>query len=274
MGSVSSPVDSGRKRADALLATMAGGTYVLILLGIYTAAIGAGLTCDGRWPLCDGAVFGLFPANWPSFVEWFHRLVAMITGFLILGGWIVVWRSGRSRRAFLAMTTAVGLLPVQIWLGAETVLRYEIVTLIAHFLTALVIFSGVILGVVWHWGLHRFVPSYSRAMLSGTLVLLAPFLVLKPQFLFIHTGAVQMLYYGIGLGMFVAFMLVAVAGRSHVMRELSAFGVGLMTLQLVVGRLVRSPIIETVDWVGAGATVLIVLVALWVVTNIASDRSS
>ncbi len=40
-------------------------------------------TCAGRWP--SATFLGLFPANWGSFLEWFHRLVAMLTGFLILG---------------------------------------------------------------------------------------------------------------------------------------------------------------------------------------------
>ena len=70
-------------------------TAVTALVGVVTATSGAGLTCEARWPLCDGAVFGLFPANFMSFIEWSHRLVAMITGFLIIGTTVAAWRDGR-----------------------------------------------------------------------------------------------------------------------------------------------------------------------------------
>lgn len=245
-------------RVDVLLASMAGGTYVLILLGIYTAAIGAGLTCDGRWPLCDGAVFGLFPANWPSFVEWFHRLVAMVTGFLILGGWIALWRGDTSRRAFAAVTAAVVLLPAQIWLGAETVWGYEIITLTAHFLTALVIFGGILLGVTWHWELQRHVPRLTGRLFGASLALMVPLVALTPQFMFVHTGEVQVLYYGIGLVVFVCMLLIAVGAVDLRLRGLGGLGVGLISLQLLAGRLVRTGTMEALDW-GAGAVLVMVL---------------
>lgn len=261
-------------RADLLLATMAGGTYVLILLGVYTAAIGAGLTCDGRWPLCDGAVFGLFPANWPSFVEWFHRLVAMVTGFLILGGWAVVWRRGQSRRATAAMTVALALLPVQIWLGRETVLAYEIIALTAHFLTALVIFTGIVLGVTWHWGLDRRVAASRRQLLTVSLGLMIPFVLLTPQFLFIHTGGVQALYYGVGLVIFVSLLLVTVAGGSVPVQGIAGVGILLLSIQLLAGRLVRTSAVELLDWVAAAALVGVIAIAMWLVSRIDSARPS
>lgn len=252
------------RRTDALLATMAGGTYAVLLLGIYTAAIGAGLTCDGRWPLCDGAVFGLFPANWPSFVEWFHRLIAMLTGFLIIGGWIIVWQRRRSRRARIALSAAVLLLPVQIWLGAETVWGYEIITLTAHFLTALVIFSGVLLGITWHWGLEHNVRKYSRRLLAGALFMIGPFLLLSPHFLVIHTGRIQVLYYGIGLLIFATLLLLTVGVQVRLVRGLSAISGALLALQLLAGRLVRTSTIELLDWAAGALLVVVLAVALWI----------
>ncbi|MFC7175679.1 hypothetical protein [Halosegnis marinus] len=44
---------------------LAAGTAVLaavtMLLGVFTAAEGAGLTCAQRWPLCDGPLGGCSP---------------------------------------------------------------------------------------------------------------------------------------------------------------------------------------------------------------------
>ncbi|MGN8213816.1 MULTISPECIES: COX15/CtaA family protein [Halococcus] len=132
-----------------LAAVTTGMTFALILLGVYTAAAGAGLSCGARWPLCNGAVFGLFPANWPSFIEWFHRLVAMITGFFILGTTYVAWRDGKSRRTRIASTVALVVLPVQVLLGGATVTIYTALVQVTHHAAALVIFAALIATTVW-----------------------------------------------------------------------------------------------------------------------------
>lgn len=130
------------------------GTFLLILLGVYTGAIGAGLACEARWPFCDGWL-GLFPANWPSFVEWFHRLVAMIIGFLILGLVYGSWRYYEDTRIRVGATVAVLVLPVQIVLGGVTVRQYgpEITTI--HHAAALVIFAAVVATTLWIYEADR-----------------------------------------------------------------------------------------------------------------------
>src|SRR6056297_4285572 len=112
-----------RYRFRHLAAVTTGFTFALILLGVYTGAAGAGLSCGAKWPLCDGWM-GLFPANWASFVEWFHRLVAMITGFAILGSTIAAWRGDYSSRIKYATAVATVVLPVQILLGANTIINF------------------------------------------------------------------------------------------------------------------------------------------------------
>jgi cytochrome c oxidase assembly protein subunit 15 len=132
-----------------LAATAAGMTFVLILLGVYTAAAGAGLSCGARWPLCDGAVFGLFPADWPSFVEWFHRLFALLTGVVILGTASAAWRYHGDRRVRAASALALVVLPVQVALGAATVTVYTALVQVAHHAAALVIFGALVATAVW-----------------------------------------------------------------------------------------------------------------------------
>jgi cytochrome c oxidase assembly protein subunit 15 len=123
-------------------------TFALILLGVYTGAIGAGLTCAGRWPFCDGWL-GLFPANWPSFVEWFHRLVAMITGFFILGTAYAAWRGEQSRRIVGASVVAVVVLPVQILLGANTIFNFGVLAQVLHHAAALAILVALVAATAW-----------------------------------------------------------------------------------------------------------------------------
>lgn len=251
-------------------------TYLLFLLGIYTAAIGAGLTCGARWPLCDGAVFGLFPANWTSFVEWFHRLVALVTGFLILGSWIVAWRSRVTRRAIFAFSVAVILLPPQVWLGAQTVLQYDILSLTAHFLTPLLIFAGVLIGtaIVFDWG--SLIRAYRPQLLASSTLLFLPFVLLTPQFLFVHTGNVQVLYYGIGLALFAILVLITFAtatGTGTYLRVLGAAAIGLLVVQLLAGRLLRSPTVHSADWLAAFLLLPLLCVATWLAYRIESTRA-
>jgi cytochrome c oxidase assembly protein subunit 15 len=123
-----------------------GLTLTLVMLGVYTAATGSGLACSAQWPLCDN---GLLPQTIPSFIEWFHRLVAMVTGWFIVGTAIWSWRAeSTGRRTRIAATLAVLLLPLQISIGAVTVTLsglfpdgYSPPTQGAHLVVALTIFS-------------------------------------------------------------------------------------------------------------------------------------
>lgn len=129
-------------------------TFFLILLGVYTGATGSGLACDARWPLCDGWL-GLFPADWPSFIEWFHRFVAMIAGFLYLGLVYGGWRYYTDIRIRLAVTTAIVVLPAQILLGGATVLEYTPEIQVAHHAAALIIFTAVLAATLWIFEVER-----------------------------------------------------------------------------------------------------------------------
>ena len=131
-----------------LATTAAALAFVLILLGVYTGASGAGLACAGRWPLCDGFL-GLFPANLPSFIEWFHRFVAMIAGFVILGTAVAAYRGDHERRIFLATLVAVLVLPVQILLGANTIFNFGIWAQVLHHGAAQLIFGALVAAAAW-----------------------------------------------------------------------------------------------------------------------------
>ncbi|MFB6107035.1 MAG: COX15/CtaA family protein [Halobacteriaceae archaeon] len=138
-----------RPRFRHLAGVTTGLTFVLILLGVYTAATGSGLSCQARWPLCGGPLFGLLPPNLASLPEWTHRLVAMVTGFAILGTAVDAWRRGLSRRVRVAATLAVVVLPVQVLFGAGTVLFYGPTIQVVHHAAALVIFGSLLAATLW-----------------------------------------------------------------------------------------------------------------------------
>jgi len=153
-------------------------TGALVALGVYTAATGSGLACSQQWPLCDG---GVLPQTLPSFIEWFHRLVAMVTGFAIVGVVAAAWRGDQNRRTALYATAALVLLPFQISVGAITVTLdgaipwgYSVPTHAAHLLFALSIFTALTLTTVSAMRGHheRSALDRSRLALGAALVLI------------------------------------------------------------------------------------------------------
>ena len=209
-------------------------TFVLMLLGIWTAVGGYGLTCEGRWPFCDGAVFGLFPANFGSFVEWFHRLVAMVTGFAIMGTAIAAWRGGAERRVQAAFVLALLITPMQIVLGALTVTTYERLILALHFGSALAILAFLVAGTAWT---VESLPSIDRLATIAALAL-PPALVLTPGVFVEYLLELHLLYNALGLGAFVALFLASLGAStdSALPRLVAGLGAGATALALVVGR--------------------------------------
>ncbi|QSG14732.1 COX15/CtaA family protein [Halapricum desulfuricans] len=257
-----------------LLAGATGLTFVLMLLGVYTAGVGAGLTCGARWPFCDGAVFGLFPANWMSFVEWFHRLVAMVTGFVLLGITGLAWTRGASRRVRYSLVAAIALLPVQIGLGALTVTvgglfpwGYSPPVQAAHYLAALTIFTLIV---------YATAVQYNRAdtarLRTGAVVALA-LVPLGHLFsfgtVFSYTPEVQIVYYGLALVLFALLVAIGTWTRATGDRDairqgyLSLVAAALLAVQMVLGRHGLDPQGLLVADSVAGLVFVVLLGAAW-----------
>ncbi|WP_396613308.1 COX15/CtaA family protein [Haloferax sp. S1W] len=240
-------------------------TGILMVLGVYTAASGAGLTCAGRWPFCDGFL-GLFPANWGSFIEWFHRLVAMLTGFVILGTTIQAWREGVAARVRYALVVATVILPFQIVLGALTVTEYEWVILTAHYVVATSIFTAVVAAAAWGLadrGIGRTADAV-RLALVGTPVML----VLTPHSFVAFGPLTQATYYVVGLVTYAALIAATLwASTAHGLRRdaygklrmLTAPASVIVVALLIIGRQVYGPTLQLAH-IG-GTVVALVLVA-------------
>lgn len=223
------------QRTRRLAGASAALTFALVLLGVYTAAAGAGLTCGQRWPLCDGAVFGLFPADFPSFVEWFHRLWAMITGFVVIGATVSAWRGDADRRVSYALAGATLILPSQVILGALTVTRYELLILVAHFVTAFAILTLLVAAAVWAFEDRLDVPTRRRQAALLAAALLPVYVVLSPRLLLVYSPAVQVAFYAVGMAVYAALVAVALTSRGRV-RILAAGSVAVLFVELVAGR--------------------------------------
>jgi cytochrome c oxidase assembly protein subunit 15 len=142
------------RRSYQLAAVTTVLTFALILLGEFTAVSGSGATCGLRWPDCSGQLlpFGL-PVN--DFVEQFHRSVAMVVGFFILGTGAVAYRNFDDRDIQVTGVLAVVLLPLQVILGGTTVTfsgllpwGYQPITQAVHHLAALAIFGTLVYATI------------------------------------------------------------------------------------------------------------------------------
>lgn len=126
----------------SLLITIAA-TFILVVIGGTVRATESGLGCPD-WPLCHGQIIP--PADKHAIIEFTHRWVASIVGFLFLGVTFFAFKTERRNPlVFWLAFTAGLLLIVQIGLGAVTVLQElppEIVA--AHLLTAMT-FLGIML---------------------------------------------------------------------------------------------------------------------------------
>lgn len=251
-------------------------TGILILLGVFTAAEGAGLTCGQRWPLCDGPLGGLLPANYLSGVEWFHRVFAAVTGLVILGTTVAAWLWDQARRVRYAMTLALAILPVQVALGRFTVTTYEWLVLVAHFTAAAAIFALLVLATAWAYRGEMSETAVRARYASLTASLFAvPTALLSPRLIFDFGSAVQVVYYALALTVFAALLAATAWLRAERSQAATGLAAILVSALLVVG---RQNYDEIVAYASVAALALVALFAAiaarWAKAEIAVKRST
>lgn len=139
--SVSRKRPSGRIVTALSVLTVA--VFLLILWGAIVRNAGAGLACPD-WPLCQGHVIP--PMEGLVLLEYSHRLLAAVVGFLMLGCAMAIWgQSGlRPRLAGGALMAALAL-AVQVVLGGLAVKGLLAPPLVAAHLALALVFFGLIL---------------------------------------------------------------------------------------------------------------------------------
>ena len=127
-------------RSFSLSAAVAA--LLVAVLGSWVRINGAGMTCPD-WPLCHGQ---LVPALAGGVVlEWSHRLVAFVDGFLVLGA---LWTGWRARRTIAGVTPVLAFIGavfvVQVALGGLTVaLANSPWSVVVHWGTAMLLLAGL-----------------------------------------------------------------------------------------------------------------------------------
>jgi len=132
------------RRFAQLAWAAAACTYLLIILGAIVRITGSGMGCGDHWPLCDGRL--LPPLDLPTLIEYAHRLAAALVTILVVAtagyAW---WLQRETRRPSVASYAALGLLMLQVALGAVTVkLALPPWTVILHLGTAMLLLAALI----------------------------------------------------------------------------------------------------------------------------------
>jgi len=127
--------------------------FVIAVLGSWVRINGAGLTCPD-WPLCHGQLVPSLAGG--VVLEWSHRLVAFVEGFVLIGAIVTGIRVRRRIAGVTPTLVALGaIFLIQVSLGGATVLL-----------------SNSPVSVVLHWGMAM--------ALLGALTVLATLATLAP----------------------------------------------------------------------------------------------
>jgi len=126
--------------------------YSLMFIGGYLEASGQGLACP-QWPLCPS---GILPSA-EYLTEWIHRLVAAMTGVLIIATAIASWKVSGSHTKLRITGTLAGVFVVsQIllgWIVIDTKLHALIVAI--HNGIGILLFAMTLLTTLYAFRLSR-----------------------------------------------------------------------------------------------------------------------
>ncbi|HEX8941207.1 MAG TPA: heme o synthase [Candidatus Limnocylindrales bacterium] len=107
-------------RFQRLAVATVATTFLLVIVGVIVRSTESGMGCPD-WPACNGALIPL-GQDYHAWLEWVHRDIAAILGFLVLGLAVLAWLDHRSQRSILwPAVGAIVLVGFQAWLGKQTV---------------------------------------------------------------------------------------------------------------------------------------------------------
>ena len=238
-------------------------TYALVVLGGVVRVSGSGLGCPD-WPLCHGRL--LPPLDLHAIIEYSHRTTTVLATTLMVVTAVIAWLWLRRRRDVVtAATVALGLLVVQITLGAITVkLELPPIVVLVHLANAMALLGAVSVTAVAalapgstsqatdtvsrRWAMAAAAGTY-LLIVSGSLVVASgasgacsawPLCGGGFSFAFDGSPAIQLLHRGIAgvIGLLIVISLLAVLARHRrqpAVRATVALTLAALAFQVAVG---------------------------------------
>ena len=153
-------------------------TWGLIVFGAVVRVTDSGLGCGNDWPLCDGTIFPPLD-NITAWIEWLHRLFALLIGICGAGSLALAWRRyrWRDRRVLRLTALAAFFFVLQSALGALVVffeLPPTFVTM--HLGVAMLLLAALLAAGLTAW--HRPVALESGGSLLSLAQINAAFALL------------------------------------------------------------------------------------------------
>ena len=126
--------------------------YILMFIGGYLESSGQGLACP-EWPLCPS---GFLPSE-QYLTEWTHRLIAAITGVMIIATAVGSWKVTGSHKKIKITGTLAGVFAMsQILLGAIVINTQLKATIVAiHNGIGILLFAMALLTALYAFKLPR-----------------------------------------------------------------------------------------------------------------------
>jgi heme A synthase len=229
------------KSFRALAVTSAVLAFAIAVLGSWVRINGAGLTCPD-WPLCHGEIVPSLQGG--VVLEWSHRFVAFVEGFVVLGAIVTGFRERRRIAGVTPVLVALGaIFACQVGLGGATV-----------------ILSNSPLSVMLHWGMGM--------ALLATLTALAVLAIVAPPPRPLHAGDAAPALYLAAAFAFVTMCLGAYVSSSFA-------GLACSTFPACDGTLLghgSAQLLQMSHRIAAGSFALVAAVAAFVATGSASPR--
>lgn len=159
-------------------------TLGLIIFGAVVRVTDSGLGCGDHWPLCNGRILPPLD-NLTAWIEWSHRLFALLIGLLGIGMLVIAFRRYRqhNKRVVTVTVIAAVLYAVQSSLGAIVVVLELPPTMVTlHLGTAMLLLGALLTAAI----VSQYQPVGQYARDHVTLLI---YITTVLSFVIILTGA-------------------------------------------------------------------------------------
>lgn len=211
-------------------------TAGLITFGAVVRVTDSGLGCGNSWPLCNGTIIPPLD-NLTAWIEWSHRLFAMLIGVFGLAMLFLAWRGYRKNNRAVITTTFIAavIFTFQSGLGAFVVIFDLPPTMVTLHLASAMLLLGTLLlaGILaWHRPLAKPTPRDNVTLLAYVTTALSLIIILTGALVRGSGATLACPDYPLCNGEIFPFNQGSLE-TVHMIHRLAVVGLGLMLIMLV-----------------------------------------